>query len=117
MTALEGMGLQVILAHPEYHAVLNDPDNYLEQEYFPEMGETNPFLHMSLHLSMLEQLSIDQPPGIVAVYHQLVNKLGEHPAQHVVLDTLAEIVWQAQRDGSPPDSAAYLERLQQAAKK
>ncbi len=117
MTALEGMALQVMLAHPEYHVVLNDPDNYLEQEYFPEMGETNPFLHMSLHLSMLEQLSIDQPPGIVAVYHQLASRLGEHPAQHVVLDCLAEIVWQGQRDGRTPDSKAYLECLQQAAKK
>ncbi|HEY8085192.1 MAG TPA: DUF1841 family protein [Methylophilaceae bacterium] len=116
MTALEGMALQVMLAHPEYHAVLNDPENYLEQEYFPEMGETNPFLHMSLHLSVQEQLSIDQPTGIVAAYRQLVNRLGEHPAQHAVLDCLAETVWQAQRDGRTLDGAAYLVRVQQAAK-
>ncbi|HEY7985901.1 MAG TPA: DUF1841 family protein [Methylophilaceae bacterium] len=116
LSALEGMALQVMLAHPEYHAVLNDPENYLEQEYFPEMGETNPFLHMSLHLSVLEQLSIDQPLGIVAAYRQLVDRWGEHPAQHVVLDCLAETVWQAQRDGILPDGAAYLQRLQQAAK-
>jgi hypothetical protein len=115
MSALEGMALQVMLAHPEYHAVLDDSDNFLEQEYFPEMGETNPFLHMSLHLSVLEQLSIDQPPGIAAVYHRLLGKLGEHSAQHVVLDCLAETVWQAQREGKAPDSAAYLELLQQAA--
>jgi hypothetical protein len=115
MTALEGMALQVMLAHPEYHAVLNDPENYLEQEYFPEMGETNPFLHMSLHLSVLEQLSIDQPLGIVAAYRQLVGSLGEHPAQHVVLDCLAETVWQAQRDGKPMDGTVYLELLRQAA--
>jgi uncharacterized protein DUF1841 len=116
LTGLEGMALQVIQLHPEYHAVLNDPENFLEQEYFPEMGETNPFLHMSLHLSLLEQLSIDQPPGIVAVYRQLAGKLGEHPALHAVLDSLAETVWQAQRDGSPPDSTAYLQRLQQMVK-
>jgi hypothetical protein len=116
MTALEGMALQVMLAHPEYHAVLNDPENFLEQEYFPEMGETNPFLHMSLHLSVLEQLSIDQPPGIAAAYQRLVSRLGEHPAQHVVLDCLAETVWQAQRNETPPDAVAYLERLQLAAK-
>jgi hypothetical protein len=114
MTALEGMALQVMLAHPEYHSVLDDPEKFMEQEYFPEMGETNPFLHMSLHLSVLEQLSIDQPLGIAAVYRQLVSRLGEHPAQHVMLDSLAETVWQAQRDGKAPDGAAYLHRLQQA---
>mgnify|MGYP000474007162 CR=1 FL=1 len=61
LTPLEALALQVMQLHPEYHAVLDAPERYLEQAYFPEMGETNPFLHMSLHLSVLEQLSIDQP--------------------------------------------------------
>ncbi|MCE9633394.1 MAG: DUF1841 family protein [Methylophilales bacterium] len=112
LTALEGLALQVMLVHPEYHDILSAPERFMEQEYFPEMGETNPFLHMSLHLSLLEQLSIDQPTGIVAAYQGMVAKLGEHPAQHQVLDCLAETVWQAQREGKPPDGAAYLECLQ-----
>jgi hypothetical protein len=115
MTALEGMALQVMLAHPEYHAVLDDPEKFLQQEYFPELGATNPFLHMSLHLSVLEQLSIDQPTGIVAAYREIVSRVGEHAAQHQVLDCLAETVWQAQRDGASPDSEKYLQCLQQAA--
>ncbi|MEY3746587.1 MAG: hypothetical protein RL194_46, partial [Pseudomonadota bacterium] len=64
LSDLEAIALEVMQMHPEYHQVLDTPDRYLEQAYFPEMGETNPFLHMSLHLSILEQLSIDQPPGI-----------------------------------------------------
>lgn len=88
----------------------------MAQEYFPEMGETNPFLHMSLHLSILEQLSIDQPPGILAAYQALLNKHGdEHPAQHDLMDCLAETIWQAQRDRAAPDGAKYLERLQAVA--
>jgi hypothetical protein len=114
LTPLEGMALQVMQAHGEYHAVLDAPEKYLEQEYFPEMGKTNPFLHMSLHLSILEQLSIDQPPGIAAAYRALLKKNGgEHPAQHDLMDCLAETVWRAQRTRSAPDPEAYLGCLRQ----
>ncbi|MFM9914072.1 MAG: DUF1841 family protein [Methylophilaceae bacterium] len=117
LTGLEGMALQVMLAHPEYHAILNAPEQFMEQEYFPEMGETNPFLHMSLHLSVLEQLSIDQPTGIVAAYQALQIKHGDdQAAQHQLMDCLAETVWRAQRGGTAPDSAAYLACMQNSAK-
>ena len=116
LSPLEAMALQVMLAHPEYHDILEAPEQFQGQEYFPEMGETNPFLHMSLHLSIMEQLSIDQPSGIVAIYHEMLAKLGEHAAQHVVLDCLAETVWRAQQDRAPPDGAAYLQRLRKAAR-
>jgi hypothetical protein len=112
LTGLESMAVEVMLLHPEYHAVLEMPEHYLEQEYFPEMGETNPFLHMSLHLSILEQLSIDQPTGIAAAYRTIVAREGEHEAQHAVMDCLAETVWRAQRDRTPPDGAAYLACVQ-----
>lgn len=115
LTALEGLALQVMQLHPEYHAVLDAPERFLEQEYFPEMGETNPFLHMSLHLSVQEQLSIDQPPGIAAAYKTLAARRGEHDAQHDVMECLAETIWRAQRDRTPPDGAAYLQCLQQRA--
>jgi hypothetical protein len=110
LSTLEGMGVQVVQAHAEYHAVLDAPEQYLEQEYFPEMGETNPFLHLSLHLSILEQLSIDQPPGIAAAYRALLTKHGEeHAAQHGLMECLAETVWRSQREGAAPDAAAYVE--------
>ncbi len=116
MTPLESMALQVMMEHPEYHAVLDAPERYLEQEYFPEMGEINPFLHMSLHLSVLEQLSINQPPGIAQAYDVLLKRHGEvHQAQHDLMDCLAETIWQAQRDKSPPDAEAYLRCMRQKA--
>ncbi len=113
LTPLERMAVQVVLMHAEYQPVLDAPEKYLEREYFPENGETNPFLHMSLHLSILEQLSIDQPPGIAVAYQALRQRHGdEHPAQHDLMDCLAETLWQAQRAGAPPDGAAYLARMQ-----
>lgn len=112
LTPLEGIAVQVMQLHPEYHAVLNAPERYLEQEYFPEMGETNPFLHMSLHLSVHEQISIDQPPGIADAYKKLAAGTDEHEAQHAVMECLAETIWRAQRDRTPPDGAAYLQCLQ-----
>ena len=116
LTDLEGLALQVIHTHPEYQNVLENADRYREQAYFPEMGETNPFLHMSLHLSVLEQLSIDQPPGIRKVYESLCLKHGnEMDAQHDLMDCLAETIWQAQRDQLPPDGAAYVACLESKA--
>lgn len=116
LTALEGIAVEVISLHPEYHAALDSPERYLEQEYFPEMGETNPFLHMSLHLSILEQLSIDQPPGIAAAFRALQQRLNDpHAAQHGLMECLAETVWRAQRDRTPPDAQAYLECMREKA--
>jgi hypothetical protein len=109
LTDLEKIGVQVMQMHPEYHAILDDAERYLDQAYFPEMGETNPFLHMSLHLSILEQLSINQPPGIVPAYEALCAKYAdEQQAQHDLMDCLAETIWRAQRDKQPMDAEAYL---------
>ncbi|HEX5539544.1 MAG TPA: DUF1841 family protein [Methylophilaceae bacterium] len=109
LSDLEALALEVMQMHPEYHAVLDAPERYRAQEYFPEMGETNPFLHMSLHLSILEQVAIDQPPGIAAAYAALRRKHDDAmAAQHDLMDCLAETVWRAQRDRQPPDAEAYL---------
>ena len=113
LTDLEGIALQVIQMHPEYHGVLNSPEKYMEQAYFPEMGETNPFLHMSLHMSILEQVSINQPMGISDAYQKLKIKHGnESEAQHDLMDCLAETIWQAQRSGHPLDVVAYSARIE-----
>ena len=109
LEGLEALALEVILLHPEYHAVLGDPGRYLEQEYFPEMGETNPFLHLSMHLSLEEQISIDQPAGIRGEFERLSRTLNSrHDASHAAIECLAEMLWRAQRDGTPPDAQAYL---------
>ena len=109
---LESMALDVALMHPEYHGVLDQPEKYLDKDYMPEFGDTNPFLHMSMHLAISEQLSIDQPSGICAAYQRLLATAGEqHRAQHVMLDCLAEMIWLAQRSGSSPDGRLYLECL------
>lgn len=110
LTPLQSMALDVALMHPEYHALLDAPDQYLDRDYLPEFGETNPFLHMGLHLAVNEQLSIDQPPGIRNAYERLRGKSGdEHQARHALLECLAETIWQAQRSGSPPDATLYLD--------
>jgi hypothetical protein len=112
LSALEAMALELILLHPEYHPVLEQSERYREREYLPELGETNPFLHLGLHLALEEQLSIDQPPGIAARFAALLARHGDrHAALHAALDCLAETVWRSQREGQPPDGAAYLDCL------
>lgn len=112
LTDLEKIAIAVIQMHPEYHPILDNPAQYKQQEYFPEQGETNPFLHMSLHLSVLEQISINQPTGIAEVYAQLkISHQEEHSAQHDVLDCLAETIWQAQQNKTTIDAAYYLQLL------
>ncbi len=112
LTDLEKMAIQIMQRHPEYHAILNQPELYLQQAYFPELGETNPFLHMSLHLSILEQISINQPIGITGIYQRLCAMYGdEHEAQHAILDCLGETIWHAQRHQTPLDNNYYLQLL------
>lgn len=112
LTPLEHGALALILAHPEYHTVLDQPERFLVRDYRPEDGETNPFLHLSLHLAVSEQLSIDQPPGIRDGYQRLLKQHGDPmAAQHTIIDCLTETVWRAQRAGTPPDGARYMECL------
>ena len=118
LAGLETVALEVALLHPEYHPVLDQPDKYREQEYFPELGKTNPFLHMSLHMALEEQLSIDQPAGVAERFAKLLAAKGDrHDALHEALDCLAEMVWRSQKDGAPPDAAAYLDNLDQRSRK
>jgi hypothetical protein len=109
LQGLEQTALTIILLHPEYHALLDDPERNMTRDFTPEGGALNPFLHFALHLAVEEQLSIDQPRGIRAHYATLAQKAGEHAAKHAVLECLGETIWEAQRTGTAPDEAAYLE--------
>jgi len=116
LEGLEKTALAVILLHPEYHPLLDDRDRNLERDFGPEQGGLNPFLHLSLHLAIEEQLSIDQPSGILSAYRTLAAQhRDEHEAKHVVLECLGEVVWSAQRSGSPPDGDAYLDCVRRRA--
>lgn len=107
---LEALAAEIVAAHPEYHAVLADPERYRDRDWTPEGGEANPFLHLGMHLAIAEQVSIDQPPGIRSRYETLCARLGAPmPAQHAIMECLAEMIWQSQRHGLPFDSARYLE--------
>lgn len=112
LAGAEQPALEAVLAHPEYHAMLDQPERYLDRDYLPEAGETNPFLHLSMHLAIAEQVSVDQPPGIRARYQQLVKLHGdEMGAQHAVMDCLGEMIWQVQRHQTAFDSTAYVQCL------
>ena len=112
LSGLEAVAAHAIALHPEYHAVLADPERHAGRDYLPETGEVNPFLHLSLHLAVAEQLAIDQPPGIRAHFEHIRAARGdEHAALHAVLECLGEVVWQAQRTGTPPDAQLYLDCL------
>lgn len=112
LSAMEDMALEVILLHPEYQAMLDDEARYHDKDYLPEMGDTNPFLHMSMHIAIREQLSIDQPAGIRKRFERLLKKTGnEHDAMHQVMECLAEMIWQAQRNRSALDASVYFECL------
>jgi hypothetical protein len=110
LEGLERTAIEIILLHPEHHPLLDDPQRNLDRDFSPESGAVNPFLHLSLHLAIAEQLSIDQPRGISAAFRELTGRAtSEHDALHVLLECLGETVWRAQRDRATPDEAAYLE--------
>ncbi len=108
LSALEQQIVSVIKQHPEYHRILENPQVSLEAEFSPEMGQSNPFLHMGMHLGLHEQISTNRPAGIAQLYQQLVIKYGEHNAEHHMMECLGEAIWKAQRNQTMPDETAYL---------
>lgn len=106
---LEQMIVQVIQLHPEYHTLLENEDQALQQDYTPEGGQSNPFLHMGMHLAIQEQLSTQRPAGIVEAYKALMEKHQDaHTVEHQIMECLGEMLWSAQRNGTAPDEQAYL---------
>jgi hypothetical protein len=113
MEPLEKMIASVIAQHPEYHAMLSDTERSLTQEFHPEGGESNPFLHMGMHISLLEQISTDRPVGISERYQRLCQRLGEaHEAEHQLMECLGQILWEAQSGNGMPDEQAYLDCIE-----
>jgi len=109
---LEQTVVELISIHPEYHGMLEAPGRHMDRDFSPEAGAVNPFLHLSLHLAVAEQLSIDQPRGIRAEFERLrVARGDEHAAMHAILECLGEVLWQAQRQRSAPDGVFYLDCL------
>lgn len=112
LSALEQTIAQVIDQHPEYQDIFKTDPN-LEQDYFVEQGQTNPYLHMGLHISLHEQISTDRPAGIKAIYPKLLTKFGSaHDAEHQMMECLTESLWLAQRNNQPPSEQEYLTALQ-----
>ncbi len=108
-SALETIAADIVAMHPEYHALLEAPDAKT-RAWTPEDGVMNPFLHLALHLAVAEQLSIDQPQGIRALFEARRARHGDdHAALHDILDCLGETLWHATREHRPPDGAAYLD--------
>lgn len=110
LTPLEAIARDWIVQHPEYGDALSDTDVALAADYSVERGQSNPFLHLSMHLSIAEQISIDQPRGIRAAFTALAQRLGsEHDAHHQMMECLGEMIWASQRSGLPPDGDIYIE--------
>ena len=107
---LEAQIAAVVAEHPEYQALLED-DAALDRDWTPEHGATNPFLHMSLHLAIREQVATDRPAGIAAVHSALSDAAGRHEAEHRMLECLGAALWESQRSGRAPDESAYLDTL------
>lgn len=110
---VERLVAEVIAEHPEYQPLLaGGAEAVMDRDYTPEEGQTNPFLHMGLHIALREQAGADRPAGIRALRDQLARHLGDHlEAEHRLMDALGETLWEAQRAGGEPDEAAYLERV------
>ncbi len=116
LTPLETIAADWIEAHPEYAADLADGEAARTAAYPAEAGRENPFLHLSMHLSISEQVAIDQPAGIRPAFDSLVARLGSaHAAQHEVMECLGTMLWEAQRGGRPPDGATYVDCVRRRA--
>lgn len=107
LTPLEAQLVDVIKIHPEYHNILKAQN--VSATFFAEQGQSNPFLHMGLHLSIRDQIATDRPKGIALVYSRLLKKHSDvHVVEHLMMEPLAECLWNAQRNQAAPDEITYL---------
>src|SRR5699024_12613299 len=111
---MEQMVADIISWHPEYQVLLSQPDA-IQHHFTFEKGQAHPLLHMSMHLAIQAPLSVDQPPGIRLAYQGLLKRCDEHEAQHRIMEALGEVVWAAQRLGTPLDNERYLELIRRHA--
>ncbi len=117
LQALEELVLGVILEHPEYHDLLSNEEEAVQQDFNPEAGMTNPFLHMGMHITIREQMSCDRPAGISMLYQQLLPKFATaHDLEHRIMECLGEALWSAQCNNTLPDETAYLECIKRISK-
>ena len=116
LAPMEALAADWIAAHPEYHVELDDAKAAVAASYTVEGGRTNPFLHLSMHLSISEQVAVDQPRGIKQAFELLAARRGSaHEAQHEMMECLGEMVWESQRSGRPPDGERYVACVQRRA--
>ena len=108
---MESVIASVIQLHPEYHDLLHQGTAAQQAEFSAEAGHSNPFLHMGMHIALREQTATDRPTGISQIHQQLSVRLGQHEAEHAMMECLGQALWQAQRNNTLPDEQAYLECL------
>jgi len=110
---MEQIIVKVIKLHPEYHRFFENETSNLDKDFSPEMGQINPFLHLSMHISIHEQLSVNQPQGISDAFNQLMIKVKDaHEVEHILMDCLGEMIWKAQRENAAPDEKLYFSCIQ-----
>jgi hypothetical protein len=108
---MEALIAKVIEIHPEYHALFDDDEAIEQREFTPEQGQTNPFLHMGMHIAIREQATSNRPAGVQPLYQKLTANKGQHEAEHAMMECLGVALWTAQRNGQEPDMEAYLNCL------
>src|SRR5699024_7217349 len=112
LSGMEKIAVGWILQHPEYHEILESSESR-SKDYEVAERQTNPFLHLSMHIAIEEQVSIDSPPGIRKVFEHLSARTNEHEAHHEIMECLGQVIWQSQRNRTPLDHQLYIELLQQ----
>ena len=112
MEQMEQVIANIIQQHPEYHKLMQDPDDALDKDFLPEGGQTNPFLHLSMHIALQEQISTNRPTGIAGLYQQITQQTGDpHETEHQLMECLGQMLWEAQRENRMPDEQAYLRSI------
>ena len=108
---MESVIADIIQLHPEYHSFLQQGESAQHTEFNPESGNSNPFLHMGMHIALREQTSTDRPSGVQKIHQKLAKKKGLHDAEHAMIECLGQALWLAQRDNTMPDDSAYISCL------
>jgi len=114
VSALETIIIDVIQRHPEYQAIFANRDLFenLQEEAFPL--DHNPFFHLGLHVTIIEQVNVDKPVGVRSIYQSLLKKYHDKTdVEHKMMGCLAKVLVTAFQQNNDANEQYYLQLLRE----
>jgi hypothetical protein len=101
---------KAMLDHPEYHNAWEFADQVGAAEYV--VDGANPFLHITVHVIIENQLAQGDPPEVAKTLERLLGQgMGRHGAIHAIAAAFMEVAFPAFQGREPFNTKRYIKKV------